>query len=126
MIDKQKLLHTTERFNFHIDDHLEWYQDGRYYGIVKDHDAPFVTQHGRSLLLIESDDGIRWRLSKNSFVKDFMVRWDDGTAQKFERLEMPKLHLERGRPATLFLAGKAPGESRSFLLAVPLREDRIS
>ena len=31
------------RFNFHIDDHFEWIQDGRWYAIVKDHDAPFLT-----------------------------------------------------------------------------------
>jgi len=126
MIDKRKLLQTTATFNFHIDDHLEWVQDGRYYGLVKDHDAPFLTPHGRSLLLVESDDGIRWRLARHTLAKDFSIRWDDGEAQLFERLEMPKLHIEKGRPRTLFLAAKDQNSPTmpSFLLAIPLRAAR--
>jgi hypothetical protein len=121
MIDKQKLLRTEQRFDFHIDDHLEWVEDGRYYGIVKDHDAPFLTPHGRSLLLVESDDGISWRLARHALVKDFTLRWQDGAKQTCERLEMPKLHLEQDRPRTLLLAAKA-GAEPSFLVAIPLRE----
>lgn len=120
MIDKQRILHTRTHFNFHIDDHFEWIQDGRYYGIVKDHDSPFMTRYGRSLLLIESADGISWHLARHALVKDFTVRWEDGVTQAFERLEMPKLHLESGRPKTLFLAAKAPGPEPSFILSIPL------
>jgi hypothetical protein len=124
LIDKQKLLGTTTKFNFHIDDHVEWFQDDRYYGIVKDHDAPFISPHGRSLLLIESADGLDWRLSRHSFVKDFAVTWDDGRVQRFERLEMPKLYRESSRNKVLFLAARAEGapSAVSFLLAVRLHE----
>lgn len=123
IIDKQKILHTSTPFHFHLDDHVEWFQDGSYYGIVKDHDAPFLTPHGRALLLIESSDGIHWRLARHVLVKDFSVRWDDGETQRMERLEMPKLHLEQGRPRTLFLAARAEADpaAPSFLLTVPLR-----
>ncbi len=126
IIDKQKLLQTANRFDFHIDDHLEWFQDGRYYGIVKDHDAPFLTAHGRSLLLMESEDGIQWRLARHVLVKDFSVEWEGGLTQVMERLDMPKLHLEQGRPSTLFLAAKAKAAKAepSFLLTIPLREAR--
>lgn len=124
MVNKQDLLHTETHFDFHLDDHVEWFQGDRYYAIVKDHDAPFITPHGRSLLLMESPDGLAWKLAPHTLVKDFTVTWDDGARQKFERLEMPKLHLERGRPKVLFLAARAEGvpAASSFLLAVPLKE----
>jgi hypothetical protein len=122
IIDKRRILHTDAPFNFHIDDHVEWVQDGRYYGIVKDHDAPFMTRYGRSLLLIESDDGIRWRLARHTLVKDFSVSWRDGAVQRCERLEMPKLHLEGGRPKVLMLAAKPEGGGTSFLLSIALGE----
>jgi hypothetical protein len=121
IIDKRKLLRTGERFNFHIDDHLEWIQGGRYYGLVKDHDRPFLTPYGRSLLLVESDDGLAWRLAAKPLAKDFRIEWEDGAAEDFERLEMPKLHLENGVPKVLFLAAKNAGSSAaSFLVAIPL------
>ena len=126
MVNKQELLHTSTPFNFHIDDHVEWYQDDRYFAIVKDHDAPFLTAHGRSLLLMESRDGFAWKLSPHPLVKDFRITWDDGTTQEFERLEMPKLYVVDGRPRMLLLAAKLARDpsSSSFLLAIPLEEDR--
>jgi len=85
--------------------------------------GPFRRPHGRSLLLIESEDGIGWRLARHSLAKDFSIHWDDGETQSFERLEMPKLHMEDGRPKALFLAakdGNAPN-APSFLITMPLR-----
>lgn len=120
MVDKRRLLQTDQPFNFHIDDHFEWYQDGRYYAIVKDHDAPFLTPHGRSLVLFESPDGLDWRPSRHALVKDFKISWDDGTRQEFQRLEMPKLLLEQGRPRLLSLAAQPVEAPDSFLVIIPL------
>jgi len=124
LVDKRAILGTTEKFNFHIDDHVEWFQQDRYYGIVKDHDAPFMTPHGRSLLLMESPDGLNWGLSKHVLVKDFNVTWEDGATQQFERLEMPKLYLEDGKPKILLLAARAAGQPQapSFLLIIRLKD----
>jgi hypothetical protein len=87
---------------------------------VKDHDAPFLTPHGRSLLLFESPDGRAWRPAKHSLVKDFSIRWDGDTQQKFSRLEMPKLLFENSRPTILALAALPEGARESFLVLVPL------
>lgn len=121
MVDKSKTF--TKQFNFHIDDHVEWYQDGRYYAIVKDHDAPYLTPYGKVLYLLESSDGLAWRQSKHLLVTEFALDWDDGAREKYKRLEMPKLHFENGRPAVLFLAAlpAEDPEQHSFNIAVPLR-----
>lgn len=124
MVDKNELMpEVKKRFDFHIDDHFEWIQDGRYYAIVKDHDAPFLTKYGRSLLLFESPDGRRWKPSRHTLVKDFTIRWDDRSEQNFSRLEMPKLLIENGRPEILSLAALPAGAKASFLVLVPLRPD---
>lgn len=127
MVNKNKLRPEVKKpFVFHIDDHFEWVQDGRYYAIVKDHDAPFLTPHGRSLLLFESPDGRAWQPAKHSLVKDFFIRWDDGARQKFNRLEMPKLLFENGCPALLSLAALPVGGRESFLVHVSLPAQTLS
>lgn len=121
MVNKNKLLpKVKKRFDFHIDDHFEWVRDGRYYAIVKDHDAPFLTSFGRSLLLFESPDGHAWAPAKHPLVKDFTIRWDDGSRQEFARLEMPKLLFTNNEPKLLSLAAYAKSGSESFLVLIPL------
>lgn len=121
MVDKSKLFRRP--FNFHIDDHVEWFQHDRYYAIVKDHDAPYLTPNGRCLYLMESPDGLAWKPSAHTLVTQFRLTWDDGSTQEFERLEMPKLYMENGQPRVLFLAARAAGapETVSFNIAIPLR-----
>jgi hypothetical protein len=71
---------------------------------------------------MESEDGLDRHISPNPLVTQFALDWDDGTHQEFERLEMPKLLLEKGRPRVLYLAALPSGESaeHSFNIAVPL------
>ena len=122
MVNKNKLLPEVKKpFDFHIDDHFEWVQDGRYYAIVKDHDAPFLTKHGRSLLLFESPDGRRWQPATHALVQGFSLQWNDGSRQDFTRLEMPKLLFQSGRPTVLSLAALPKGANESFLVIVPLQ-----
>jgi len=111
-------------FNFHVDDHEEWFQDGRFYAIVKDHDAPYLTEFGKILHLLESKDGMTWERSANPFVKDRKIIWDDGHIQYFERLEMPKIYLENGKPMVLFLSALPDDDPKehSFNIAIPLYE----
>ena len=120
MVDKRKVF--DRHFDFHIDDHVEFFCGDRYYAIVKDHDAPFLTPHGRCLYLLESPDGLAWERSKHLLVTAFQLDWDDGSTQHFERLEMPKLHFENGKPRVLFLAARTAGDPAavSFNIAVPL------
>lgn len=122
MVNKNEIF-PGDFFNFHIDDHEEWFQNDRYYAIVKDHDAPFLTEHGNILHLLESKDGINWERSANSFVKDRNILWEDGKTQNFTRLEMPKIFMEYGKPRILFLSALPADdpEEHSFNIAIPLK-----
>lgn len=121
MVDKRRLVHAGPAPTFHIDDHVEWRQGDRYYAIVKDHNPPHLTEYGKALLLLQSIDGLDWRLARHPLVSRFALAWDDGGADAFDRLEMPKLYFERGRPHTLFLAALPKGGKQSYLLAIPLK-----
>ncbi|WJH33547.1 glycoside hydrolase family protein [Paenibacillus sp. CC-CFT747] len=109
----------TPKTNFPIDDHVEWVQDGRYYAIVKDNKGEFTGMHS-AMILFESEDGIHWELSRDPLVMKPQITWEDGVVQPFERLEMPKLYFENGKPAILYLAGLPIGSEHSFMVAVPL------
>lgn len=123
MVNKNKLMPEVEQpFDFHIDDHFEWIQNGKYYAIVKDHDAPFLTPHGRSLILFESEDGRSWKPAENSLVKSFGINWEDGEKTTYGRLEMPKLLFDNGMPKVLSLAALSYSESESYVVNIPLLE----
>jgi hypothetical protein len=104
---------------FPIDDHVEWYQEGMYYAIVKDNRGEF-TEYERAMILFESKDGFHWELSCDPLIMLPEITWEDGIVQSFERLEMPKLYLENGRPICLFLAGLPQGADDSFMVAISL------
>jgi hypothetical protein len=124
MVNKNELLpKVKQRFDFHIDDHFEWFQGDRFYAIVKDHDAPFLTQHGRSLLLFESPDGRTWKPSHHVLVQAFDLDWTDRGRERYQRLEMPKLLIENGQPALLSLAALPENSPVSFLVLIPMTSD---
>jgi hypothetical protein len=122
LVDKNKLF-PGRHFNFHIDDHEEWYYEDRFYAIVKDHDAPYLTEYGKILYLLESSDGVNWTPSAHPFVEDRTIIWNDGAEKKYSRLEMPKIYLEKGFPRVLFLAARPVSDSdeNSYNIAVPLK-----
>jgi hypothetical protein len=110
---------TSPKSDFPIDDHVEWYQDGKYYCIAKDH-GDMITEHGIALLLFESSDGLDWTLSSNSLVHKFEITFNDGEYMDFDRFEMPKVYLENGKVIALFLAAKPKGKEESFSIVLPV------
>lgn len=59
-------------------------------------------------MLIESSDGLNWKVTEDSFVASYSVNWDDGARMNFERLEMPKLYFEDGMPRMLLRGAYLP------------------
>jgi predicted GH43/DUF377 family glycosyl hydrolase len=112
---------THARAEFPAEDPTVWYQDGRYYAVVKDMGG-FFSGIGRALVLFTSPNGIDWQLAAHPLVSGLEVRWADGTVQKVSHLERPNLFLEQGRPAVLFCAVN-PGAKlqHSFNVHIPLQ-----
>ena len=117
--DYDKPFITSPKSDFPIDDHVEWFQDGKYYCIAKDH-GDMITEHGISLLLFESPNGLDWNLSPNSLVHKFSITFKDGEHMDFDRFEMPKVYIEKGKVVALFLAAKPKGKENSFSVVLPV------
>jgi hypothetical protein len=87
---------------FAAEDPYIWYQQGKYWAIVKDFKGSF-TNAGLSLALFESLDGLDWKPSKNALVTTAQIPWVNGT-KKVTKLERPQLWLDKGIPKVLFCA----------------------
>ena len=103
---------------FAAEDPFIWYQNRKYWAIVKDMSGAF-TNAGTSLALFESQDGINdWKPSKNVLVTTTKIPWKSGTKQ-VTKLERPQLWLDKGVPKVLFCA--VYDDSDNYNVAIPLR-----
>lgn len=109
------------RTPFPIDDHCEWFQDGRYWCLAKDHGENF-SGTTPCLLLLVSSDGLQWQPYQPFFVLPFRLRWTDGTSSSFDRLEMPKFLFRGGVPTNLYLAAKHVDTEDSVCVMIPLED----
>ncbi len=91
--------------NFPGEDPFVFVAGGKLYAILKDMGS-FYTSGVRNLVLFESADGIDWRLAAKPVAVPRALRWADGQAEEFDRLERPQLYIENGRPQIFFGAVK--------------------
>lgn len=106
--------------DFPIDDYCMWTMDGKYYAIVKDH-GEGLTPVVPALLLLESNDGLAWKLAADPLVTPFYLDWEGGRRCHYERLEMPRMIFDGGRPVALQLSAYEGNNAKSFNLRVPLK-----
>jgi predicted GH43/DUF377 family glycosyl hydrolase len=87
-----------------VEDPYIWYQEDRYYALVKDFQGYFTKQNKNTVALFESLDGINWNPAQTPFAFGLEIEWEDGVIEKLERLERPQLYIEGGRPKVLYCA----------------------
>jgi len=102
---------------FAAEDPFVWYQQGKYWAIVKDFKGSF-TKAGLSLALFESSDGLDWKPAKNTLVSTVQIPWVDGV-KKVTKLERPQLLIENGIPTVLFCAVYDGDDN--YNVAIPLK-----
>ncbi|TXE13899.1 sucrase [Seonamhaeicola algicola] len=115
----------TETARFALDDHVEWFQDGRYYCIGKDHDGSLTEyEKGTMVLYISDEEGMDWTLAQQPLVlKAGKLFWTDGTETLCERTaDMPKLYFEDGKLKALVIAVLPKDSDDSFSLVIPLND----
>jgi hypothetical protein len=117
----------TPDAKFPSDDNFIWWQDDRFYAIVKDQGGFFADHgEGKTLVLFESADGFDWRLSEHSLVSRFQVVWEDRmVTADLTRLDQPQVWLDHGKPAVLLLSVKkepdSVNEDLSYCVQVSLK-----
>ncbi|MFI3320796.1 MAG: glycoside hydrolase family protein [Rikenellaceae bacterium] len=125
-VDTGKPFITHPTASFAIDDHVEWWQDGRYYCIAKD-SRGVMSEYGEgaTLLFVSDEEGLDWEAGENYLVlAPGTLHWNDGTTTTCGRTaDMPKLYMEDGRPKALIIATLPKGSDDSFVTVIPLKND---
>jgi predicted GH43/DUF377 family glycosyl hydrolase len=103
---------------FPAEDPYIWFQNGKYWALVKDFAGTF-TKQGLSLALFESTDAVNWSVSKHALASPIEIPWTSGT-EKVKRLERPQLYLENGVPTILFVA-VMDTHDMPYNVAIPLK-----
>lgn len=112
---------TNPHNNWSVEDPFMWYQDDRYYALVKDFQGHFTKQGKNTVALFESNDAINWNPSIYPYAFSTEIRWSDGTYTDVGKLERPQLWLEDGVPKVLFCAVLHNGET--YNVHIPLRSN---
>jgi len=103
-----------------------WYQDGKYYSVVKDMYAQYTGF--KSLALFESEDGLKWGPAENIMISKTEIVWESGDTTKLRNLERPQLWFDKdGNPAVLFCAARevveeGEPEKPAFNVHIPLKQ----
>ena len=107
--------------NWSVEDPYFWYQDDRFYALVKDFQGYFTKRGKNTVALFESKNGIDWEPAEIPFAFETKICWEDGKIQNLTALERPQLLIENGKPTVLYCAAAAT-ENRedSFNVAIPL------
>jgi len=140
-IKSPKPIFQKEGVKFPAEDPFVWYQDKKYWAIVKDMHSVFIDESPKiientinsnpdslsksfenkaSLVLFESDNGTDWKLAKNPLVSKTVLYWDDGTVQQVQLLDRPQLFIENGKPRALLCAVKV-SEEETFNVTIPIQ-----
>jgi len=87
------------------EDPFLWYQNGKYYSVVKDMYAHYTGY--KSLALFESEDGLNWKPSENLMISKTEIIWESGDTTKLQNFERPQIWFDKdGNPAVLFCAAR--------------------
>ncbi|MCC9643311.1 sulfatase-like hydrolase/transferase [Rhodopirellula sp. JC740] len=121
-VKEMEPLFTSPGVQFAAEDPYIWFQDGKCWAIVNDHQGMFNGVDSDSLALFESVDGLQWQVAKSSLVTKRVIAWADGIKQPVHRLERPQLFLQDGEPAVLFCAAEeTEAKLHSFNVHIPLK-----
>lgn len=105
-----------------VEDPFLWFQEDRFYALVKDFQGYFTGQGKDTVALFESRDGVDWEPSGCPFAFDRVLQWTDGSSTNLSALERPQLLLENGKPVVLYCAACERGDRMdSFNVAIPLK-----
>ena len=108
-----------------VEDPGMWYQDDRFYAVVKDYQGYFTKAGEGTTAFFESFDGIDWNVSKEhplAFKREITL--EDGTVQTFSNLERPQIWMENGKPKVMLCAAKYNlNDTNTYNIQIPLSED---
>jgi hypothetical protein len=116
-IKQPKPVFVKDTVKFAAEDPYIWFQEGKYWAIVKDMKGVF-TNAGTSLALFESMNGLDWQPAKHILVSTLKIPITNGF-KEVVKLERPQLYFENGKPKVLFCA-VYESDIVNYNVAIPL------
>ena len=115
---------TNPENDWSVEDPCVWYQDDRFYALVKDFQGYFSKDEKNTVALFESFDGAEWAPAEHPLAFKKEIHWEDGEVQKVAFMERPQLLLENGTPKVLYCAVSVGPKAKkdSFNIHIPLKE----
>jgi hypothetical protein len=101
------------------EDPFLWYQNNKYYIIIRDVAGKYTGNTG-ALAMLSSADGINWKPTVHTLVAPSKIKFENGKLSD-DRLERPFLLFKNGLPIFLFAAMGIDNRAHSMNIAVPLR-----
>lgn len=103
------------------EDPFIWQENGKFKALMLDHERRYSPD--KEIFYAVSDDGLRWRVPKNSIAVSRKVLWVGGAMKKMNSTERPHVLIENGRPTHVFFATGETVEGKRFTwnMVIPVK-----
>ena len=103
------------------EDPFIWQEDGKFKALMLDTDRRYSPD--KEIFYAVSDDGLHWRVPKNSIAVSRKVLWANGETKKMNSTERPHVLIENGRPVYVFFATgeTVNGKRYTWNMVIPLK-----
>lgn len=103
-----------------VEDPYIWWENDRFYALVKDFQGYFTNTDSYAVALFESIDGQDWIPAKNTMAFKPILNYGD-TSVNVQYLERPQLYMENGIPKILLCACKEHNDNtETYNIRIPL------
>ncbi|MNI07979.1 Glycosyl hydrolases family 43 [compost metagenome] len=106
-----------------VEDPFIWYQDGRYYGLIKDFNGYYTGGVRHTVGLFESKDAISWAPAQHPLAFRRELVWEDGSVTPVTYLERPHIYFEDNVASILICAVLPNEEQLSMLVFIQLQPE---
>ena len=99
-----------------------WYEDGKYHALMLDTGEKYSN---KEIYYCTSKDLLHWKVDSDPVVIKKNILWDDGKYRKMNSTERPKILVENGKAAYVFLAtgNTVNGIRYTWNMVVPLKAE---
>ena len=103
------------------EDPFIWQENGKFKALMLDHERRYSPD--KEIFYAVSDDGLRWRVPRNSIAVSRKMLWADGATKKMNSTERPHVLIENGKPTHVFFATGETVNGKRFTwnMVIPLK-----
>ncbi|MEC0225993.1 glycoside hydrolase family protein [Paenibacillus alba] len=104
-----------------VEDACIWFQDERFYALMKDDHGYVTKSEPGAFALLESEDGLSWQAADQPLALRKELAWTARGIQSVTCLARPQIYLEEGKPLVLSCTVVEAEGTRAYTMQIPLR-----